>query len=396
MLQNRILFVLLIPLALFSQRFGVTEVNSEEPQESILPVALSEQDQVQQVTLELPIDDSTFTVGPSDKFSISIEVGETITFTGIVTPGGSLLIPKVGNIELFGKTLFEAKALIRNRIQENYRQSRVTVDLIGIREFSVPVTGAVSEPGFYVSTPVMRVSTLVTMANHNPLADLGKVRITDKMGTIITVDVSKFFSEGDMKNNPTLNDGDQIHVPHSNITRSVVVIRGAVEDAGYRSILAAETLSSLISRQVKFQKDADLENVKVIRSGANGPQFITVTPSEYDSFLLTGGDEIEFLFEQPINVLGFVAAPGSYQFIPGYTSSDYLHLAGGLLPAGATKGVKVIRKNGDVLRGRDVIIQRGDIIEVRRSTINILVGEISILQFASTLGTLILAYSAIN
>jgi protein involved in polysaccharide export with SLBB domain len=390
------MLVLLIPLAIFSQRFGVTEVNPAVQPESILPAALDEQDQTQQVTLELPINDSTFMIGPSDKFSISIEAGETTTFIGVVTPGGSLLIPKVGNIELFGKTLREAKLSIRDRIQANYRQSRVTIDLIGIREFSVPVTGAVSEPGFYVSTPVMRVSTIISMASPNSLADITQVRITDKMGKEQIVNISEFFSAGNLSDNPTLNDGDQIHIPHSDISNSVVVVRGAVQDGGYLSILPNETLASLVSRKIEFKKDADLENVKIIRSGKEGLQFITVKPSEFNSFVLLGRDEIEFLFEQPINVLGFVAAPGSYQFIPGYTSSDYINLAGGILPAGATKGVKIIRKNGDILRGSDVIIQRGDIIEVRRSTINILVGEISILQFASTLATLALAYSAVN
>jgi len=391
-----IFLVLFVPLTLFSQRFGVTEVNNEAEQESLFPATLEEETQNSQVTLEIPIDDSLFMIGPSDKFSISIEAGETITFVGVVTPSGNLLIPKVGSVPVLGMTLKEAKASIQEKIQTNYRQSRVTIDLIGIREFSIPVTGAVSEPGFYNSTPVMRVSTIVSMAKPLSMADLDAVIITHASDGEKVVNISEFFLTGNLLNNPRLSAGDRVHIPHSSITESVVAVRGAVEEAGYISILENETLASLISRKIEFKKDADIENVKIIRSDKGNPKFVTVKPTDFATFTLKGGDEIEFLFELPVNVLGFVAAPGSYQFIPGYTSSDYLHLAGGILPAGATKGVKVIRKNGEVLRGRDVIIQRGDIIEVRRSTINIMVGEISILQFASTFATLYLAYSAVK
>lgn len=388
--------ILALPILLFSQRFGSAQASEEPEKQNLLPMMPETEIETKSTILEVPIEASTFLVGPGDKFSISIDAGETLSFVSEVTPGGGILVPKVGNINVAWKTLEEAKTILVESITQQYRQSKVTVDLVGLREILVPVTGAVLDPGYFKSSPIRRVSDLIEKANPNPLADLTAVSLVDMHGEVRVLNMILFTSEGDVSNNPTLNNGDRIHIPMVDVSERAIVVRGAVEESGYFAILQGETLESVILRSIAVQANADIENIKVIRKVGGTPTFYTVTPEEFDSFVLQGGDEVEVSNELPVNVIGQVEEPGSFVFIPGYTSSDYISLAGGILPSGASKGVKVIRKNGEVLRGNDVLIQRGDIIEVNRSLINLMIGDISILQFASTVATLVLAYSAVN
>ena len=391
-----LILLLLLPVLLLPQRFGEVQSAEESEKQSMLPVIGEGEVEITKSLLEVPIDETVFIVGPGDKFSISIEAGETINYFADVTPAGGVLIPKVGNIDVSWMTLKEAKAVISEMVISQYRQSRVTVDLVAIREFMVPVTGAVINPGYFKSSPVNRVSDLIDAANPNPLADLTAVMITDRNNNHRTLNMILFTTRGDMAQNPRLNNGDKVHIPLANVAERIIVIRGAVSEAGYTIIQPEESLASIIARKISVHENADIENIVVIRYEDGKPTFYSVQPAEYDSFILRGGDEIEVSNELPVNVLGQVEEPGSFVFIPGYTASDYINLAGGILPSGASKGVKIIRKNGDVLHGRDILIQRGDIIEVNRSMINLLVGEISILQFVSTMATLVLAYSAVN
>jgi protein involved in polysaccharide export with SLBB domain len=87
-------------------------------------------------------------------------------------------------------------------------------------------------------------------------------------------------------------------------------------------------------------------------------------------------------------VSGHVNRPGTYDFVPGHTVIDYISMAGGTNYKGSNGSAIVIRDSKKIKNPKDMQIHRGDIILVKRSAEDILIGEISILSFVSLIATI--------
>ncbi len=388
------LILFILPLFLAAQRFGVSQMpNTDESSSASIPVQQSLLP-VNVISLEQPIDPDTYQVGPGDQIAIGVQTSESLEKVLIISPTGFLIIPGVGKVDLRGQNLSNAIQHINHAILQNFKNARVSSELVGIRRFKVAIVGAVRSPGFFAVTPVSRMAELLKRAKPRPMALLNQVKIKALNGAETYYDLTKFYLDGDLSQNPLLAEGDQIQVEYGDLEKHAIVVRGAVNRRGYAYVKPGETLADLIERRIDFSQNADLDNIKVVRKVNKELKFLTISPGQFKDFRLHPGDDIEFLYEKPVNVQGYVAAPGSFMFIPGYTAGDYVTLAGGLLTSGTMNRIKITRVDGSVLNGEDVLIQRGDIIEVPRSSLNIIFGDITVLQMTTTLATLILAYKA--
>ena len=388
-----VIMAIMVPMLVLGQRFGLSQNPGDQqgstsvvPSENPIPVEL--------LALERPIDPEQYMVGPGDQIAISIQTSEMISKVLTISPTGSLMIPGVGRINLLNLNLAEAIKKINSNILQNFKNARVSSELVGIRQIKVAIVGAVKTPGFYAVTPITRLSDIIELAKPRPMALLSTIQVKAGETVLGPYDITKFYLTGDLSQNPILREGEQIQIVYGDINSNAIVVRGAVNRSGYDYLKSGETLGDLIARRIDFRQNADLDNIKVVRKMGGELKFITVPPADFNAFKLMPGDDIEFLYEKPVNVQGYVASPGSFNFIPGYTAGDYVTLAGGLLPAGTMKGVKVTRVDGTVLSGEDVIIQRGDIIEISRSWVNMIFGDVSALQVLTTMSTLILTYVA--
>ncbi|PJA53292.1 MAG: hypothetical protein CO167_07640, partial [Candidatus Marinimicrobia bacterium CG_4_9_14_3_um_filter_48_9] len=358
-----LLGIMILPLLVTGQRFGVSQAPSD--QRSLMDETFSESPiPIELFALEKPIDPDQYRVGPGDQIAVSIQTSQTIEKVLTISPTGFLMIPGVGRVDLRGLNLTDAIIQVNEAILQNFKNARVSSGLVGIRQIKVAIVGAVVTPGFYTVTPVSRLSDLLELARPRPMALLNQITINRLDGSQIPFDLTKFYLNGDLSQNPMFLEGDQVQITYGDLNTNAIVVRGAVNRSGYDYLKPGETLGELITRRVDFRQNADLGNIKVVRTVNQELKFITVAPNEFNSFLLEPGDDIEFLYEKPVNVQGYVAAPGSFSFIPGYTAGDYITLAGGLLSSGTMKGIKITRVGGAVLFGEDVVIQRGDIIEV--------------------------------
>lgn len=396
--MRRLIFLctLVLPLLVYPQRFGTSQtpgdqrtvITPEQQSENPIPVEL--------IALERPVDAMTYRVGPGDQIAISIQTSEMLDKVLTISPTGYLMIPGVGKVDLRNLTLDAAIKQIDQAILLNFKNARVNSELVGLRKFKIAIVGAIKTPGYYTVSAVNRVSDVIELAEPRQMALLNQVELERIDGTIQTLDLTEFYARGNLKQNPQLAEGDRIRITYGDLDQRAIVIRGAVRNTGYDYLKPGETLGELIARRIDFRSNADLENIKIVRQVDGKIEFITVNPEEFKGFRLQPGDDIEFLYEKPVNVQGYVASSGSFNFIPGYTAADYVTLAGGLLPAGTMNGIKISRVDGTVLHGEDVVIQRGDIIEVPRSWMNIAFGEISVIQFFSTMATLVLAVLAVK
>jgi len=94
-------------------------------------------------------------------------------------------------------------------------------------------------------------------------------------------------------------------------------------------------------------------------------------------------------------VSGFVVLPSAYSYISGYKASDYIAMVGGTLTVGNKNKTIIYRADGSNLVGAfDEFVEPGDIIFVPESYNSRIFGDISILQTAVAIATLILTYKA--
>ncbi|MBN2601206.1 MAG: SLBB domain-containing protein [Candidatus Marinimicrobia bacterium] len=390
-----------IALLIFYQGFGQTygkrflhEQDTEA--QPINDQLLSQPEYDQNFFLEKAVNPDEYILGPGDKLGISISTDRVLNFNLVVSPTEEILIPGVGLIDIHQLSLTEARNKIATFIQKNaYQNARVGVVLANIRIFNVQISGAVNEPGFYKITPETRLHEVIEKAEgFHQLAKEMEIQIIQGTDENLTVNYLQYIRTGDLKNNPKLKEGDQIFVPFANIKTDGIVIRGSITGSGYDIIEEGETLESFLWRRAKFSENADLESVKITRIENGLEKYITVFPEDFKGTVLLPGDQIDILGERGVSVIGFVQAPGGYRYFPGYSTSDYISLAGGNTVEGDAGRAVINHLDGNTEKAKNGTIRRGDVIVVPRTRQNVLFGNSSILQITVSVFSIVLTYIA--
>jgi len=376
----------------YGKRFLLEQKKEEQSQkEQQLPKIESEQ----RFVLDRAIDPDTYRLGPGDELGISISTDQVVTYNLVVSPSLDLLIPGVGVVDLKQVTLSEAREIISRYIRDAYKNANIGVVISNIRKFKVQIAGAVNNPGFYEITPETRLHEIIEQAEgFHQLAKEMDIQVKRADGEVSKIDYLQYIRRGDLTNDPKFAEGDQIIVPFGNIKTDGVVIRGSITGSGYDIIDTDETLESFLWRRAKFSEDADLESVKITRIVNGKETYMTIYPENFHETILQPGDQIDILGERGVSVIGFVQAPGGYQYFPGYTVSDYIGLAGGNTVEGDANRAMIRHLDGKSERGKDGIVRRGDIIVVPRTRQNILFGNSSILQVTASVFSIMLTYMA--
>ena len=232
--------------------------------------------------LEQPVDPSEYVVGPGDIFVVSINDVEPYLGLLVVTPTGQMIIPGVGGVAVGGLTLAAANRSVIEHIQQMYPALMAYCTLYELRKIRVAISGAIKKAGYYLTTPVSRVSDLITLAG-NPLIGtaLDQVVIERLDGEHITCDLTRFYYEGDISQNPTLQGGDRVILPftqaganNDNSMRQVIVM-GEVNEPGsfiYQPGLQVIDYVALAGGPTTY---SSLRSIQVLRTNgqeAKGPR----------------------------------------------------------------------------------------------------------------------------
>ena len=347
-------------------------------------------------SLEKSINPEKYILGPGDELGINILMGENITLPLNVTPTGDVFIPSVGVVNVSGMTLTKGIDKIKEYILDNaYPNAKVSIALVYIRYFQVQVIGAVNKPGFVRASAVDRLDRIIYRAQgFHQLAREFDIIVKRKNGPEERINHLIFVRNGNLMENPTFLEGDIIIVSFGDISSESVALRGAVKGTGYDIIEPGEVLLEFLTRRIKLDTYSDLQSVIISRLGENSESYIRVLPSEFSHFKLIAGDIIDILRERGIMVNGFVQKPGAYEFIPGFTISDYISIAGGNTFDGDPNRAIIYHSDGSMEEGGDIILRRGDVIVVPRTYLNSFVGRLSILQMTAFIFSIYMSYLA--
>ncbi len=337
-----------------------------------------------QFVIDEAVNSEKYHVGPGDQLHINIiSSNETFDHNLIISPAGNLLIPSAGIINCKDMTLIKLKNEIKRVIKTWNKNVKINVELEGIRQFRVLVTGPFSNAGYFIVTPMTRVSDLFDqiISNHNqknkdafkesndtPYSETfgmrSRIAVDDfyqrKLGMdtefdndidrlskrnililrnndTIDVDLVKFKITGNVEHNPYLMQKDIINIPYKN---RFITVQGGVQKPGKYEFRNNDNIIDAIMIAGGLYMDKKIGEIRVTRSKSiqNSETFSLNIEKAKNSKLFPDDHIMVPYFDNKnthtiVEIIGEIKYPGNYPIISGKTTiNDIINEAGGILP----------------------------------------------------------------
>lgn len=372
-------FVVGVTLICFIQFLPAQQKTAETGRASVFDVDMTQlprtneqitpQQQFLEQAFETEIDSTQYILGPGDQLLIKIWGALDQQFTTPVTPEGYVIIPSVTEIFVSGKTLAAGASSIKSDLGKVFKNASFSVRLAKMRKFRVFVVGEVQAPGSYYFRAVDRLSDAIQLSyGLSGWADDTRIQVRHLSGAVDTVNISEFFVTGDLNYNPFVQGGDIIFVPPIDLERDYAILEGNVGSQGVYQIHPGETLFQFLTRLRTINRQSDIENIVLIRGAEKKVYNLLASEIGPQREVLQNGDRIIIpTTRDQVYVRGEVGRPGPLPYLANYTATDYAGLAGILDTAKEMKDVYVIRtKTGKIEKGKDMVVNSGDIVVVPR------------------------------
>jgi protein involved in polysaccharide export with SLBB domain len=305
--------------------------------------------------LDARIDRDTYRLDPGDRLLLSLWGATNKSFELAVTPEGDLLIPAVGPVRVSRLTIAESEQLISDRASSAYRNTRLTLSLLELREFRVHVAGRVKRPGTYLATPADRVNSVIRLAGGvTDSASLRRIELR-RSGTVPTlVDLQMFLVAGDTADNPSLQMGDIVTVP---IEGDSIGVWGAVHDPGQYEFRQGDTVKRLIRLAGGFRDDAQPTEIEWTSFSVDSAPAIVkkvrigdlrspgADPAVHPGDRLLFYPQSEWRLRHSVTLEGEVRFPGVYTIVEGRTRiSEVIARAGGITSSASLQNSRILRR----------------------------------------------------
>jgi len=302
------------------------------------------------------IKNTEYIVGPNDLFTLGLYGFVNQQVPLYVSLEGSIIIPTVGEISVADMNLKEAKEKVIKAVKKRYFSSDVSFTLTQPRTFLVKVNGL--SQGIYEVSPVMRVSDLMTRVFYDTTnvtnvynqkfnekeffqtqTSMRNILLTRKNGSVVKVDLYKYFITGDAKYNPQFLEGDLLMIPMNQLDRNFITVNGAVQLAGGYEYSPGDNLETVIGLARGFDTYAEKDSILVYRPYINNKGFdvIKLSYSKDKDYPIENFDRIfvkyntDFRKKVTVLVLGEVSRPGYYPIsFKSTTLKEVVEMAGGV------------------------------------------------------------------
>lgn len=304
------------------------------------PAAPSSAISLQGYSIPGPVD-STYRIGPSDVFQLSIE-GNIVDLQ--VTPESSVAIDKVGVISLKGLTLGEAKEKILQELSAYYDAERCFVHLIQLKHSRMSLYGAVKYPGQYAITPGMRLSWVLRMAGGTMSGGDEENVMLIRKGDTTVFNLQRGEMLGDQSQDPIVEQGDLAIVPDIQDKGPVIYVR-TKDDVRPLLWYKDKSLSGYLRSALILRDVNDYKEVFLTRRKGEIPKKVPLF--EADNIFPEPGTLIEVVpVKFFVYVGGATLSSGPVRYHPAYHAVDYV-ASSGLTPlSGDVDRLTVIRADG--------------------------------------------------
>ena len=371
------------------------------------------------MTFESGVDPREYHLGPGDVLQLRLWTANE-SFYPQVSADEVLIIPRIGEFNIHGKTLAELKdsvykkaaLMFKKFAKDNPDDAPVSLTIYQPRKIYVNVRGDVTMPGEYILSGSTRADVAVGYANkvsdqvqtppdiqsqrvqreneqrkkelqsylgtrERAAASERYITVAHSDGATERVDLVRYRSLHDPAASPLLREGDVVVVPLRDRLQGSIGVYGAVQQSGDFEFVEGDSLSSAIAYAFGPTVNADVHRVELTRMTPNGE---SLSPKVYDLVAirshaapdvpLARNDRIVVRGIQDarqaavVVVRGEVGQPGTYPIVEGETKlADVIHDAGGLTP-GAYPAAGVVLRHGP--EGRFIVGSPEDIEEIAR------------------------------
>ncbi len=311
---------------------------------------------LKEIPVFAPVSDN-YILGPGDELYIDISGELNNSWILNINRDGSIVLPYVGNINLWGRTYGESRKIISERFKEEFSNIEVSVSLGHLKSVNVFVMGEFNKPGVYDITVLSNpLSPLFEADGPKKSGSLRKIKYISNSGATKIIDLYRLLIEGKPLPLLQFSSGDMILVPPIG---KVVGINGAVNRAGIYELSGTEQLSGLIEMAGGFLPTAGKKRIQLERVSTEGKKIIEdLTFTNLDDFErisksteLKNGDLVSVLEIPPylhnyVEISGNVNSEGIYAFKEGMTVFDLIEEAGGLLKGTYLERAELLRFTG--------------------------------------------------
>lgn len=162
-----------------------------------------------------------YRIGVDDQVEISVWRNPDLSVSVPVRPDGMISVPLIGDVQAGGNTPSEVASIVKQKLSKYMRDPQATVIVTELRSHEflsrVRVTGAVQQPislpyrqGMTVLDAVLEAGGLTEFASPNK-AKL--YRRGEGDSKVMSVQLARILSRGDLETNYYLKPGDIVTVP---------------------------------------------------------------------------------------------------------------------------------------------------------------------------------------
>ncbi len=268
------------------------------------PLHVSQQRLEQQLSQLHQVKAGIYEISAGDKFNVFVYGEPDLDSKGVIVKlDGSLTFKLIGDVQIAGKTVPQATALIEQKLQRYIHFPKVTLMPYDMRSASITIIGKVSSPGVYYFDGSLRAAEAIGLAgglsigifdnNTIELADLEHSYI-QRGKQLLPVDLAQLIHKGDLNHNVPLVDGDYVYI--ASAMSQEVFITGEVNQPGYFGYSERMTLARLVSKAEGVLLSAN-SHVLVIRGNIKHPRVYKVNINK-----ILHGETRDFLI-QPNDVV---------------------------------------------------------------------------------------------
>ncbi len=237
-----------------------------------------------------------YEIGAGDVLEVTFWQQPELNTTVTVRQDGKISLPVVGELNAEGLTSTELSSSIVENI--SYYNPNISQANVVVREFNsrrVYITGQVVEPGRYAFEALPNLWDAIKEAGGpTEAADLSRVRIVrGQTGEIETVDLERYFNQGNYHEIPGVSSNDNIDVPRHALSteegiiprdfegRRICYVYGAVSEPGVFNLdKGMDALDAIVLAGGPLP-EANMSSVKVIRQFDSYSQITDIDIKKY-------------------------------------------------------------------------------------------------------------------
>ena len=212
--------------------------------------------------------DNDYRLGPGDHFAFLVRGREDISREEIiVAPDGQVALPRVGIMNVKGRTLRELTDEFTKALGVYYDKPEVTLVMKAYNNNRVFVLGRVAIPGAVHFQGPGTLLEALSLAGGLP-ADTAKSFLSSCMivrgkDLVMWIDLKELLEQGNMNLNARLQNGDVIFIPQSEDQLAFVL--GEVRNPGVIPLRAQLTLMDAIMTAGGPSKGANMRDIFLVR-----------------------------------------------------------------------------------------------------------------------------------